>query len=321
MALPTQVQAALDAAEATLAATNAPSAPEASPVEPVLDAQPQPDPFGDAPQPHAAPVAPPAAAPSATEETYEARYNSLRGIFNKEVPALQQQVKTLQSDLSAAIDRLNRASEQQESTPTRQATADPKDIENFGQDLVDMVSRIATQAIGQLSVKFDGKATQLEGKIAVLEQSLKGATQQVAMTAEQSFFDRVSKLVPNWEEVNTQPAFLAWLNEVDPVYGAPRQAALQRAQESLNADHAAAVFKAFIGPQPQAKKKDPLESQVSPRGAATVAPTPVEKQVLTQAQITKFYDDVRRGNYRGQDAEVARIEQVINTALAEGRVR
>ena len=319
MALPSQVQAALDAAEATLAATNAPSAPDVSPVEPALDAQPQPDPFGDATQPEAAPVAPPA--PQPKDDVWEARYKSLQGLFNKEVPELQHKVKTLQSNLDEAISRLNRASEQQESRPAQQPTADPKDVDNFGQDLVDMVSRVSAQSIGQLSKVFEGKVAQFESQIAALEQSLKGATQQVAMTAEQSFFDRVTKLVPNWEEVNTQPAFIAWLNEVDPVYGVARQAALQRAQDGLNADHAAAVFKAFLGPQPTAKKVDPLDSQVSPRGAATVAPTAVEKPIITAAQITTFYDDVRKGNYRGNDAEVARIELLINTALAEGRVR
>ena len=319
MALPTQVQAALDAAEATLAATNAPSAPEASPVDNALDAQPQPDPFGDAPQPEAAPVAPPA--PQPKDDVWESRYKSLQGLFNKEVPELQQKVKTLQGNLDEAITRLNRASEQQESQPAKPRTADPKDVEDFGQDLVDMVSRVSAQAIGQLSKVFEGKVTQFESQIASLEQSLRGATQQVAITAEQSFFDKVTKLVPNWEEVNVNPAFLAWLNEADPVYGVTRQAALQRAQDGLNADHAAAVFKAFLGPQVQAKKVDPLDSQVSPRSATTVAPTPAQATVLTQAQITKFYDDVRRGNYRGQDTEVARIEQLINSALAEGRVR
>jgi hypothetical protein len=319
MALPQQVQAALDAAEATLAATNAPSAPDVSPVEPALDAQPQPDPFGDAPQQVAAPVEPPA--PQPKDDVWEARYKSLQGLFNKEVPELQHRVKTLQSNLDEAIQRLNRASEKQESTPAQRPAADPKDVDNFGQDLVDMVSRVSSQAIGQMAQMFEAKFSHIEAKLEGMGQTLQGATQQVAVSAEQAFFDRVTKLVPNWEEVNTQPAFLTWLNEVDPVYGVERHVALKRAQSTLNADHAAAVFNAFLGPKPQAKKVDPLDSQVSPRGAATVAPTPVEKPVLTQAQITKFYDDVRRGNYRGQDAEVARIEQVINAALAEGRVR
>jgi uncharacterized protein YukE len=320
MALPQQVQAALDAAEATLAATNAPSANEASPAEPALDAQPQPDPFGGAPQPQAAPVEPPApAAPK--PDPWEARYTSLRGLFEKTVPELQGQVKTLQSNLNDAITRLNQASEKQESQPARQQEADPKDAANFGQDLVEMVSRVAGQAIGGAAQRFDAKVAQFEQQMARLEAAVQGTTQQVAVTAEQAFFDRVTKLVPTWEQVNVDPAFVAWLQEIDPVYGLARQAALNRAQESLNADHAAAVFQAFTGPQQAAPREtDPLDKQMSPRSAASVQPRSAQPQTISQADVTTFYDDVRRGLYRGNDAEVARIEQVINAALAESRI-
>lgn len=320
MALPQQVQAALDAADATLAATNAPSVFEASPAEPALDAQPQPDPFGSAPQPQAAPVEPPA--PTAPKpDPWEARYTSLRGLFEKTVPELQGQVKTLQSNLSDAITRLNQASEKQERQPAQPQAADPKDVDNFGQDLVEMVSRVAGQAIGGAAQMFDAKVAQFEQQMARLEAAVQGTTEQVAVTAEQAFFDRVAKLVPSWEKVNVDPAFVAWLQEIDPVYGIARQEALKRAQGSLNADHAAAVFQAFIGPQQAAlREPDPLDKQMSPRSATSVQPTSAQPQTISQADVTKFYDDVRRGLYRGNAAEVVRIEQVINAALAEGRI-
>jgi len=320
MALPQQVQAALDAAETTLATINAPSANEASPVEPALDAQPQPDPFGSAPQPQAAPVEPPA--PAVTKpDPWEARYTSLRGLFEKTVPELQGQVKTLQSNLTDAITRLNQASETQESQPAQPPAADPRDAENFGQDLVEMVSRVASQAIGRTAQTFDAKVAQFEQQMARLETAVQGTTQQVAVTAEQAFFDRVTKLVPNWDQVNVDPAFVAWLQGIDPVYGLARQAALNRAQESLNADHAAAVFQAFIGPQQAAPKEpDPLDKQMSPRSATSVQPTSAQPQMISQADVTKFYDDARRGLYRGNEAEYARIEQLINAALAESRI-
>jgi uncharacterized protein YukE len=245
----------------------------------------------------------------------------LRGLFEKTVPELQGQVKTLQSNLNDAITRLNQASEKQESQPARQQEADPKDAANFGQDLVEMVSRVAGQAIGGAAQRFDAKVAQFEQQMARLEAAVQGTTQQVAVTAEQAFFDRVTKLVPTWEQVNVDPAFVAWLQEIDPVYGLARQAALNRAQESLNADHAAAVFQAFTGPQQAAPREtDPLDKQMSPRSAASVQPRSAQPQTISQADVTTFYDDVRRGLYRGNDAEVARIEQVINAALAESRI-
>lgn len=321
MALPQQVQAALDAAEATLAQANAAPAATAETPPLALDAQAQ-----QAPVEQAAPPPQQAQEPQTAkrddEDTWRARYQSLQGVFNKTVPELQTKVKTLESEMAQAIERLNQASAKREADPQPQKAVDPKDIEVFGEDLVTMVSRVAGAAVASAARTFDTKVAQFEQTIMQLQQAMQGTTQQVAMTAEERFFDKVTKLVPDWEQVNVDPGFLAWLSDIDPVYGLPRRAALDQAQKSLNADHAAAVFKAFIGPQKSAPKgPDPLDKQISPKSAATVQPTPATKPVISQAQITTFYNDVRRGAYRGREAEAAQIEQTINAALAEGRVR
>lgn len=312
MALPPQVQAALDAADATLNAVNA-----AQPQEVFAEADAA-QPFEEqAPPPEVAPVAP----EPPKDDLWEKKYRVLQGKYDAEVPNLHHKVRDLETNLRTAIERMNAASEAKERQPEPTTAADTKDIDNFGGDLVDMVSRVAGGAIGQAARAFEAKANALEQKIAQLAEQLSGTHQQVAMTAEQAFFDRVTKLVPNWEAVNVDPAFLAWLSEVDPVYGFTRQAALENAQKALNPDRASAVFQAFIGPQKAAPRVDPLANQVSPRSSASVAPSPTDKPVFTQAQVTYFYDQVRQGVYRGNEAEQQRIEQLINTALSEGRIR
>jgi len=320
MGLPKQVQAALDAADLALAEANGEPPTSQDQAEPVQDVA---DPFASQsnPEPQVSVEETPPA-PQPKDDVWQARYLSLKGIFEKEVPQLQHQVKVLQSDLSTAVERLNRASEQKEQTPEQPQVADPRDVENFGADLVDMVSRVASQAIGRASQVLDAKIAQFESQIAQLSDAMKGTTQQVAVTAEQSFFDRVTKLVPTWEQTNADPSFLAWLAEVDPVYGMNRQAALDRARSELNAEQAAAVFNAYLGPKKAAPKgPDPLDKHVSPRSASTAAPAPItDKPVITQAQVTAFYDAERRGAYRGNEAEFLRLEGIINAALAEGRI-
>ena len=74
--------------------------------------------------------------------------------------------------------------------------------------------------------------------------------------------------------------------------------------------------------QPQAPKSNPVDKQVSPKAAASAAPTATDnKPVITQAQIKAFYDDVAKGLYRGRPQEMQQIEAKINAAIAEGRVR
>jgi uncharacterized protein YukE len=318
MALPQQVQAALAAAEATLAEVNAaPAAPSAelsqmaqqpSAVEPVATAEPL----------VAAPAQTPAPPPQ--HDAWEARYKTLQGLFNKQVPELQGRVKELEGSLTTAIERLNRASaEKEQALEPRQA--DSKDVDAFGADLVEMVQRVAQAYLGRAAQAFDAKAAELEQKVDALSQALTGTRQTVAASVEETFFDRLTKLVPDWTAVNADQGFLAWLSQEDPVYGVPRQNALNVAREQLNVERTAAVFRAYTGPAKAVPTVDPLDKQVSPRGAATAAPTPTELPVVTQAQITQFYQELRQGRYRGNEAEAARIEQVINTALADGRVR
>jgi hypothetical protein len=317
MALPPQVQAQLDAAEATLNearsqdqnTTEAAFAAPAPAVEQVQQASPQPQP------------APEATPPVQKTDEWETRYKVLQGKYNAEVPDLHRKVHTLEQNLQQTIQKLDEVS-QVKTQPEPVKAVDPKDAENFGSDLVEMVHRVASAALANVHSSLDGKLSKLVTEIEALKQQQVSTTQTVALTAEQSFFDKLGKLMPEWEAINADPRFLAWLADVDPVYGLPRQAALRRAQDSLNADHAAAVFKAFKGPeQPKPQAPDPLEQQVSPKSSGAEAPQPVNSQIISAAQITKFYDEVRKGEWRGREQEAQRIEGLINAALAEGRVR
>jgi hypothetical protein len=311
--LPKQVQDQLAAAEATLAGINAPQeAPEqvaqvsteVTP-EPVKQAEPQ-------PQVQAAkPV-----------EDFEHKYRVLQGKYSHEVPRLHEQVKTLEANLSAAVERLNKAAAEKERAPEPNVAAEPKDVEEFGADLVNMVVRVSQATLARAAQAIDSKVAELDSKIAALSDQLKGTSQTVVASAEQTFFDRLTRVVPEWERINADQGFLNWLAEEDPVYGVPRQNALQLAQQQLNVERVAAVFNAYIGPRKeQAPKTDPLDKHVSPKSAASVAPAATGKPVITQAQVTQFYTELRQGKYRGNEAEAARLEQMINSALAEGRVR
>lgn len=314
MALPRSIQAQVEQANATLEAFN-------KPPEPIIPeaqiAAPQPDPEPQDPSPAQA-VEPPAPAPQ--PDQWEHKYKTLQGLFNREVPTLQTKVKDLEGKLADAIERLNKAAEPKPSAP-EPATADPKDVENFGSDLVEMVQRTAERMFGRAANELQAQAARFEQRLAQLEQGLQGTSSVVAASAEQAFFDRLTKMVPDWEQTNANDAFLAWLAEVDPILGQPRQTALDAAQQTMNADRAAAVFKAFAATRPAASRSSSVDRQVSPKGNATPTPTPEQKPILTEKQIVAFYDARRRGEYRGRDQEAAQIEQMINLAIAEGRVQ
>lgn len=320
--LPRHIQQQVDAAEALIAQATAPAPIETpSAAEPPQLEPPQQEP----PAPVVAETPP--SPPAEPQETWEQRYRSLQGVFNKQVPTLQQREKELSAQLQqaqAALEKLQAQAQAQAPAQEQKPSLDPKDVDAFGTDLVEMVQRVTQSVLGSMATRFDQTVKAFDARLVKVERSLESTTATVARTAEETFFDRLTAAVPDWESVNSSQVFLDWLGEVDPVYGQPRQAALDAAQGSLNPDRAIAVFNAFkatLPKPPVVPKADPLSKQVAPRSSAAAAPVATEKPILTQQQISAFYADVARGRYRGREAEQQQTEQTINLAIAEDRVR
>lgn len=317
--LPRAVQAQVEAADAALAQAGVAQATESGLEQ--LAQTPTESPVAEAPtaqEPVATEVRQEQPRQESKPDVWEARYKSLEGIFRAEVPKLQGQVKELTTRLQE-MEKTSKTATPEQTKPS----VDPKDVEAFGSDLVEMVQRVVQQMLGGVAAKVDGVVSGVESRISALEQAMTSTSQTVAVTAEESFFNRLTAKVPDWEQVNADERFLAWLGDVDPLLGQARQAALNAAQQSLNVDRTVAIFNAFKAtlPQKPAKANTAVEKQVSPSSASSVAPSPADKPWVTQAQIQSFYADVAKGRYRGRDTDAAKLEQIINQAISEGRVR
>ena len=313
MALPQSIQRQLDAADSLLAQAKAP-VPETPPTP---EPQPTPtpvEPAAETPSPEVAPSPPPV-----PEETWQHKYKTLQGLHNvqstqmRELKERQRQADLRAQEMGQELERLKQPVE-------KPGVTDPKDVETFGADLVAMVARVVDR-------KIDSIAGVLDAKLKSVDERLSGTAQVVAKSAEEVFFERLTAAVPDWEALNSDNEFLLWLTEVDPVYGMPRQNALDAAHHELNATRTANVFLAFkagktpvAAPAPAPTAASKLEKQVSPNTASVSAPAPAQKPKWSQAQIVAFYDDVAKGRFRGREAEAAQIEVSLNQALAEGRV-
>lgn len=314
MALPKQIQRQLDAAEAFFEQNV-----EAPQQNAESQTDPQPEPIQAAPVAPAltapASVPPPPPTPPADEPSWEHRYKTLQGMFAKQGQDMKQ--------LSAKVEELTRAQQAKPSEPPPKYEPDAKDVEVFGPDLVSMVQRVGEQLLG-------GVVRTLDERLATLENSLKGTAHAVALTAEDTFFAKLAQAVPEWEALNQNQACLDWLAAEDPVFGVPRQNALDLASRSLNAQAAINIFKqlkSLVAPAPAATPApapatSKLDKQVSPNTAATSsAPAQPDVTIVTQKQITAFYDALAKRKYVGREEEAVAVEAQINRALAEGRVR
>lgn len=316
--LPRQVQKDLDnalALQAQMQESVANAAPVVTDVSQLV--QPAPAPAPATVEPPAAQL-PPAEPQKPKVDDFEHKYKVLQGMFNQQNQAfrdLQEQIK----DLKAKAEK-----PAEPPAPAPKPAMDPKDIETFGKDMLEMVQRHAESVFNALSQQFTSRFAQVEQRIGGIEQTLNGVSQKTTLSLEQQFWKDLAQAVPDFAQINESTQFLSWLAEVDPVFGYQRQAALQDAQNKLDASRVIALFNAFkaTSTQPVSRPQNELAAQVAPATSAAAAPQPVtQAQVpITMSAITKFYDDVRRGRYVGREAEQQQYEALINQAAAEGRV-
>lgn len=321
MSLPKAIQQQVEAADQMVAQINGQPAnadpgpdpaPEPAPVaQPIAETPTQPVSPETKPQPSAAP-----------EETWQARFFTLKGKYDAEVPRLHAQVK----ELNAQVQQLVAEAAAAKAAPAPQpepvkSLITEQDKEAFGTDLLDLIDRATEAKIAG----FREREAKLQATIAELQGKVGRVDETVGVSSKELFLDRLAKQVPDWEQMNVDPGFLAWLAEVDPVYGLPRQAALNSAYEALDAMRTAAIFKQYkasVAPQPQQTNKPTLQSQVAPTRSRT-SPAPAtstsDSRVFTQREIQQFYDEWRRGLI--DDAEAVRIEQEIALATTQGRIR
>ena len=284
---------------------------------------PAPAPADDAPaaQPTAAPQseAPADGTPAQEDPIWEKRYKTLQGIHRQNLDDYKSRVR----ERDAAITDLQKQINELKASKPAPAV-DPKDVETFGEDLIAVVQRIVDAKLGHTGAQADSR-------IADLETRLQGTTTVVAQTAESLFLQHLEARVPDYQAINVEQGFLDWLAQPDDVYGEPRQAALDRATNALNAEHVARIFNAYKASVAPAQPATPpartspqaqLERQVAPRTSSTAAPqAPAQKRAYSASEVTKFYDDVAKGRYASRMDEMRREEAAINAALAEGRIR
>jgi hypothetical protein len=132
----------------------------------------------------------------------------------------------------------------------------------------------------------------------------------------------------DWEQVNTDPAFIAWTQQnLEPLSGRPYNALLNDAYHSGNAEGVAKFFNLFKGASQGAAQTQNQhathvtgqEAMTAPTKRATSIQTSTDTnpgKVWTTTEIDTFYGEQERGRYKGREKEAAAIEAEIFKALA-----
>lgn len=270
-----------------------------------------------------------------SEETFEQKYRTLQGMYNAEVPRLHQQNRELQhrlQQLEQLVSTLQStpAAQTPDSQPAASKFVTDQDVTDYG-DAIEVMRRAAREesaALYQRIAQLESMVTQVQSNVVP---QVNAVAQRQAATAEQLFWNGLNNAVPNWRDVNADPDFQTWLLQVDPLTNIARQTYLEDAQRNLDVERVAAFFRVWLqnnSGQAVAQPSVPttqseLEKQVAPgRSKNTGQPnTQQQARVWTRKDISKFYDDVRRGVYQGREKDRDRIERDIFLAQSEGRIQ
>lgn len=238
----------------------------------------------------------------------EQRFKVLQGKYNAEVPALSEQVR----GLTAKVEEL--ASKASQAPAAKLVTAD--DSSRFGDDMIDMVRRVAGEVVDPL-----------QKKLGAVETSVASTVKTTQRTQAQMYWDEVDALLAakniTFDAVNDDPAFIDWLAKKDDFSGMTRLSLLEKSQKDMDAQRTALFFTTYADSLPKGDAAASLSDQIQPDlGGGGGDPMNTQRgRIWSGADIKQFYDDKRRGRYKGKEKEAAGIEADILAASREGRTR
>lgn len=258
------------------------------------------------------------------DDGYKARYDTLKGKYDAEVPRLRAQITQYVSE----IDQLKSVLQSRQATPdtVRQpgaaasdtgrqpgdvsgnqptASFDPDSFQEYGDDFVQLVKKIN---------RLEAENAQLKGFVSQVESTQKANTYQ-------QFRAQLAGRVPDLEELNSDPNFLQYLGQIHPITGQPLIESLRNAEKALDVERAVYFFdeykKSLGSPtKPPATRKPPL----SPAQGKTSTELPPQGKMWTRAEIKQFYADKMRGVYTGREADADKVERDIFSAQGQGRI-
>lgn len=279
-----------------------------------------------APPAPAAPPPPPAPTPPTD---WEAKYNQMLSSMNGRV----ERERSISQRLNERVIQLENLMAAQATQPTNTpapALVKPDEVTEYGAEFLDVVGRKAAEVVVP-------EVAAIKNKLSELEQQLRGVGQHVNKSACERMHDALNQQLPNWTEINDNEKFLDWLALPDEYSGTIKHELLKSAYAANDAPRVLNFFKGFLASEaaavppvtqpdqttPPVEPKVPLENLAAPGRAKTAAPppAPVEKPIISSADVRQFYADLAKGVYRGRDDEKNRLEKMIFEANRDGRIR
>tara|TARA_B110000305_G_scaffold180408_1_gene200036 strand:- start:559 stop:1536 length:978 start_codon:yes stop_codon:yes gene_type:complete len=287
--------------------------PDEALAEPTTSAEPEQDtqPVETKPEP---------AEPEVAEETWQQKYRTLKGMYDAEVPRLHSDLR----DLKTQVEKLQRVEppKEEKKPAKREPLVTEADVEAFGSDLIEVQRKVAREVASEFRDELDT----MKAENDQLREQLTSTGNKVS---EASFEQRLHRLVPDFQEINADPKWIAWLNEVDPLLRAPRMSVAQDVFNRGDVEgvaHYIGLFKDSVAPVEQItsdknSRTEELERQLQPkRSSSSALPTDQRGRIYTNADIQRMFKKAADLGGAGKIDQAVKLEAEIDKAYMENRV-
>lgn len=231
----------------------------AEPAEPELEipappAEPEPAPPATEPAQPAQP-AQPAIDDTQNQGQWEHKYNVLQGKYNKEIPDLRDQIAELQVTIGTQSQQIEELTSKQSGPSTdadlsQLGDLNPEDFEGWGQEMKEMVVTINRQNAfikGQAEVIKGLRGTAPADNNSEMSQRVESIENEIGKTRSSRYTEVLdTKIKGDWRKLNTDPKFISWANQTDPITMQPRMIHLRQAAQELRGDQVASIFNQYI---------------------------------------------------------------------------
>ncbi len=191
------------------------------------------------------------------------RASAMQGMFRVE----QKRLKDLIAARDGRISELeNEVVKLQAEKPVVEAEIDlskfftPEQLDDVGEDHAKFLIKTAMAAARETV------QDQIAKHIEPQRQSQKDAEQERRNSEWNSFLERLTSLVPNWQVIDESDAWKMWLAQIDDASGFERQELLNKATNNRDERRTAALFNSFLAAQGGKRVDVPAEPPIVPRG-------------------------------------------------------
>ena len=274
------------------------------------------------------------------EPDWKQKYLTLQGKYTAEVPRMAEDIRNYNDQIAQLQQQINELRQPTPEPAPEQTYLSSRDTEDYGENMVDFALRAARQAVNKDMQELRDQLTTLQSQMQQVQQTTQHVQQRQVSTEVSTMNSYLDQHVPDWRRLDSDSEFVSWSNQRDPFSGETRGNLLRTAYKQGDAVRVAHIFNAFkqenrpqtpvqpVSPEPQRKPAVAMETLVTPTpssGASQPAPADSEptqqKPVYTQEQINRHFEAVRRGAFRGKEAEQRAFEQELAIAGSEGRIR